>query len=881
MTRLARRLRAALAVLVSAAVVVLSPGLEAPRLFAQVVVRAVPVEGLAPVAALPAASISAAAPLLAPSALSAAPSLSAPAAVAAAPAPAAAALTPAAPALTPAAPAFSAPAPADPATPAIPAAAPAAPRTVNSAVSYRVHRFILSTVAALTGAVFTQPVAGPALTRKLISSAADRRAVFSDYDDTLAAYNQVLPADMVSAVEAVKAAGKSFVVISDRGDEPRAHQLTVFESLASLPVETRAGMYVAANSGGRVYRYDAKGEPVRVFEAPALDEASKAKVAEAAAATKARLKDLGAEIHVPSAANNNPTESWGTYGYALMLKVGSSNEQVRGAADILQSELRKRGLSVEVNPRFAKDPANPPYINFSIVTKQASASFIAQALKLKAKDVVVIGDSMYAPHEAQRASWLARLGAAVGGRALPATGNRTDANMEKAVPGALTLGVGTTGDPRASNLWVLSGKGPAVAREVLLSVASKSRAALDARRASADMALHVAGAAAIIAATVAAYYLIGHALVDWLRQAEQQLRQQGGDWTNGGALFGGVLGAAGALGRGRAVPAKAASLADSVSPKSPVEGFSTFVYAEALAAARAHAAELGYSPDNLRVTGAFLSPRAWGEDWTFSFVSPREGYFKEPRGFELSARRTQVAETLVDVHGLKDLGRSPLFVGFRAAELPAFVKIDPMSVILKSGGDARSLEVRARWTGPNDAPELWYVVRGEKGRELAAYNARTGAKDQADRWAGFKSAALTIAALAATAGLYAAIYWAIAHAPAATSSIQVPPGWQGPVPSNVDIGSFFGGTLGLAGLAGTLRAAKKPKVGDEEISAAAKSVIAYKGGVWSQTEYNVGYYNTIENLSKRGATKAQLAAFRKLCDEAPVIGGRFNPWSGD
>ena len=71
------------------------------------------------------------------------------------------------------------------------------------------------------------------------------------------------------------------------------------------------------------------------------------------------------------------------------------------------------------------------------------------------------------------------------------------------------------------------------------------------------------------------------------------------------------------------------------------------------------------------------------------------------------------------------------------------------------------------------------------------------------------------------------------------------------------------------------------KVTDDEISAAAKSVVSSKGGIWSATEYNMGYSNTIENLTKRGATKAQLAALRKLCDEAPVIGGRFNPWSGD
>ncbi|MDE2491831.1 MAG: hypothetical protein KGM24_13375, partial [Elusimicrobia bacterium] len=78
MTRPVRRLRAALAVLLAAALVVLSPGLEAPRLFAQVVEGGAAGEAGLP-ASLPAV-LSAPAPL-SPAALS--PSLSAPSALAA------------------------------------------------------------------------------------------------------------------------------------------------------------------------------------------------------------------------------------------------------------------------------------------------------------------------------------------------------------------------------------------------------------------------------------------------------------------------------------------------------------------------------------------------------------------------------------------------------------------------------------------------------------------------------------------------------------------------------------------------------------------------------------------------------------------------------
>jgi hydroxymethylpyrimidine pyrophosphatase-like HAD family hydrolase len=1166
---MARRLRAAISISLAAFLVLLSPGLEAPRIFAQVVGLA-PAAGVRPIGVLPVAAPSALQIGAAPSLISAAPSLTVPSAFAAAPS--AAALTPAAHAasvpdmaqaiaphlealakpdatasgaaaagrgiedvMTGArsagtgdvsisegvegagaltlAPAAAAPSESD--KPAVPAAAaPAEGKTVSSAQSYRAHRFLLKTIAALTGAAYSLPVAGPALTQKLIASAADKSAVFSDYDDTLAAYNQVLPEDMVSAVQAVKAAGKDFVVISDRGDEPRAHQLTVFESLASIPVETRSGMYVAANSGGRVYRYDEKGEPVRVFEAPPLDEAAKAKVAEAAEATKARLSEFGAEQHVPSATNNNPSESWGTYGYAMMLKVGSSNEHVKGAAAILQEELKKRGLDVEVNPRFAKDPANPPYINFSIVTKQTSAEYIAKALKLEAKDVLVIGDSMYTPTEAKKESFLTRLGAALSGRALPKTGNRTDRNMEKAVPGALTFSVGTTGDASASNLWVLAGKGPSVTRQVLMSVASKKKG-----EGGRSILSDVVAPVAVVAGVAAAYYFMIHGISNVVAGWEQTIQNDAHEFIkDGGAFFGGVLGLGGlkakipaswkenakkaapvvgaialitaaafgyhamlsafgevfkagadqfnpssveplagltlgalgaaglgAMGGGQrlthprdiygdaykkavaiaaergiaedqvqfsravaelpalhgsrwnfwfsipgkdggraaifvdargaadaldlrtsvyesmpeqnttakavapfyfwialrgldaedavaaarraqpgmservlvaldhrvepvsgdadiwyrvsdqngavvsvnartsetrveaAVPGKD-SLRASISKKSPVDGFSTFVYDAALAAAREHAVAIGYKPDNLRVTGAKLSPREWGEDWTFSFVAPRENILKDARAFELKVRRTMVAETQLDAYDLKDFGRSPLFVGFSAAKLPEFVKVSPMDIVAKTGDKARTLELRGRWTGKDGEPELWYVVRGEKGRELASYNANTGQLDETDRWAGWKSAAFTAGLMAATAGLYALLFWAFTHAPAAPNPVQLPEGWQGGYPSG-DIGALFGGTLGLA--AGTLRGAKKAKVADSEIEGAAKSVVAYKGGVWSSTEYNMGYYTTLESLKTRGATKAQLERFRKLCDEAPVIGGRFNPWSGD
>ncbi|MFH2201862.1 MAG: hypothetical protein ABIJ96_01990 [Elusimicrobiota bacterium] len=68
---------------------------------------------------------------------------------------------------------------------------------------------------------------------------------------------------------------------------------------------------------------------------------------------------------------------------------------------------------------------------------------------------------------------------------------------------------------------------------------------------------------------------------------------------------------------------------------------------------------------------------------------------------------------------------------------------------------------------------------------------------------------------------------------------------------------------------------------DDVIKSAAQSVASYKGRPWSSTEYNMHYGMTYASLVQRGATKAQLEEYRRLCAEAPVRGGGFNPWSGD
>ncbi len=502
-----------------------------------------------------------------------------------------------------------------------------APKTVESASSYSFHRMALKTIAALTGAVFSLPQAGTALSAKIIASAADKSLVISDFDDTLAGYNEVLPAEKVAAIRAIRAAGKHFAVVSDRGDEKRAGstQLTVFESLASLPADVTEGMYVAANSGGKLYQFRG-GVPVKIWEAPALEAEKLERVKTAAAATVSRLKEIDVEQHPGDAAI--PKESYSTYGYALMIKAGTDQAKTKKAAEILREELAKVGIDVEVAGRVPKDVKNPPYLTFSIITKSESTALIAKHLKIEAQDALVIGDSMYVPRAAKKESWLTRLGLKLSGLAIGETGNENDRNMSSGLPGVLALGVGRKMDPRIPNGWNLAGRGPEVTQKILKSVASKAR------------------------------------------------RVSGGDTTD--------------------------------------------------------RAETGMQ-----------------------------------------------------------LGMIALIVGLGALG--------------------------------------WYALASALGDIV-----RLG--EEALR------------------------------------------NWH-----NFDAGFFLGmgGFLGLGVLAGTLRGAKKPKVTDDEIRAFVPGVVAYKGRPWSQTEYNVGYYTTLSSLKERGATKRQIALYEKLCAEAPIKGGSFNPWSGD
>jgi hypothetical protein len=358
------------------------------------------------------------------------------------------------------------------------AAKPSSPapsvKPVEGRLAYGLKRRLLAAVASLFGVSSSLPPAGPQLAAAVVAEAGQRRVVFSDFDDTLGPYNSVLTPEMAAALAAIRQSGKEVAVITDRTDKAGGHQLSAFESLAAIPAEARAGMYVAAVSGGKVYRYDDKGEPVLVYEYPPLDESRRQPIKEAIAALKAQFPGLGTSQHPGDA--KNPAESWQPYSYAMMLAVGTPEPALKKAALLFQSELKKRGFDVKVTPRVPKDPANPPYMQFSVVNKSVSVGYIAKALGAEPWEALALGDNMYTPQSPENPGRLARLAQGwaerLSGRPLPFTGNETDRNMEKALPGMLALSVGGTADSRMDNAYVLPGKGAPASLEILRAVAA-------------------------------------------------------------------------------------------------------------------------------------------------------------------------------------------------------------------------------------------------------------------------------------------------------------------------------------------------------------------------------------------------------------------------
>ncbi len=716
----------------------------------------------------------------------------------------------------------------------------AASHGADGRFSYGLRRRLLAAVALLWGASYSLPVAGPALAERLIAEAAGKKFIFTDFDDTIGAHNSVLTPDMVEAVVAARKAGKEVIVITDRPDEKRAGSatLTVFESLASIPEADRAGMHVAANVGGRVYRYDELGQPRLVYEVPGLPEASVKLLKEAAAKVKERMAALGAVMYPEG--GKFPPDIHFPYGYSMMLAVGTPEPTVKAVAALFEEELASRGLSLDVQARLAKDPLNPPYVNLTIVNKSFPVAWLAQTLGIRAGTAVALGDSMYAPKPARRggllARWASRLAERLSGRPLPLTGNETDRNMEKGLPGMMALSVGGTADPRMKNAYVLPGKGVAVSKKVLLAAARATGAPKDELA-----ALKKLGTAAAWLAFLAAGAAAWYGLAEWLR---------GLPFSPFEPPAPGVLGASammlGFMSVSRLLPEPAALYAR--------------VYEEALAAAE----KKGYEAKHVHFGRATASTSSWGGgSWKFAFylmetpgAAVADEVFVETDGFLAASGQVHAKVTTwsrVQIPG--NVRPERLTPEEFARETKA-----GMAEVLSAGRIAGSVSVSLH--AAEGAPGLWYRFYGDLGGETVV-NAATG------EYLEKHSVAPDPVALARDARLKKVARWTLAALAVLAALLLL-----GKAAAGMTLaGTFLAGSPGVPG-------SGKPT--DAEIAALAARLAPGKGGpTVTSREWEAVVEREAAALKKRWATWRQVKKFRELCAALPVVKGAFKPMDSD
>lgn len=70
-------------------------------------------------------------------------------------------------------------------------------------------------------------------------------------------------------------------------------------------------------------------------------------------------------------------------------------------------------------------------------------------------------------------------------------------------------------------------------------------------------------------------------------------------------------------------------------------------------------------------------------------------------------------------------------------------------------------------------------------------------------------------------------------------------------------------------------------VSKKVLGKAINDVVCKKGHPYSKSEFNGICFEKEEKLKKAGATKKQIEHFNDEINKAPIIGGRFNKYSGD
>jgi|GEM_PF-1758200 len=318
----------------------------------------------------------------------------------------------------------------------------AAANPEGGAADYEVHREALYALAQQGVVKSLRPVSRLHADEILaqLASVKPAAAVF-DYDDTLAGFREPVSPEIAAGLKASADAGVMTAVLTDRPDIKKSERdSSIVDSLSPMTPEQKSKLLVGADSGARVISFDAAGAPVLARDAKLrFTDAERAAIVAASAATAEKFGRF---------EYNGKEENLGDFKWVRFLPLGMPAETVQEAARFMQSRLDGAGVKITVAGRQAADPKNPSYLTISLLDKSVGIKTLREEFAARgvetaaAESMLIVGDSYF--------------------------GTRTvDSDMSKAAPGALTIAVGGTADPRVENVFVWPTKGAAASAEIL------------------------------------------------------------------------------------------------------------------------------------------------------------------------------------------------------------------------------------------------------------------------------------------------------------------------------------------------------------------------------------------------------------------------------
>jgi hypothetical protein len=328
------------------------------------------------------------------------------------------------------------------------------------ALWYRVRRKALALSGTFSGAAVSLPPVGERLAIRILREASTKRVLVADIDGTLSPHNGLIPREIAAAIAVAIHQGKAIVLVTSRAAAERnpPGALLAPESLQNVPACALPGLVVASTRDGYILQYDHCGQLQTLYREPAYTEDEKrglVEVVESGFSSTPELSELRQSLE---------RLDFSSLTLSAIFVPGCSPKDVLTATRAINEQLVICGLPFRSSARLVSNEKLGHYIEIPKIDKQYLVRKVAQIVgELRAEDTLIVGDSMATPEpepEGVRLRFLQRIGVIVGqlvGGQRIVIGSDADRDMERALPGALSVSVGGAADPAMPQGYLLAG----------------------------------------------------------------------------------------------------------------------------------------------------------------------------------------------------------------------------------------------------------------------------------------------------------------------------------------------------------------------------------------------------------------------------------------